>query len=471
MIHRYRFRSYKDLAIVALLGLLACGAVVTLTVSTLRNNGETTARMATDAEAQADDSTTAPSTTSAKTTTTTTTTTTTPPRLTQVIVGDDRFDVSLSPFGWVIPEPELGGTSLGADLEALVPFVEPNDGPFGINIDDEFLVEHAGAQWLSEEDGTPVIDRIDAADRCLNILTPIILRRSFVSCPTRVQGERWGYAGSVDDAPAVNIAANSAEGVIIEHNTITCSGFDEDICSRSIRIGARGAVVRFNDLSHARGAVALFHEATFVFNHLHNFSFGFDPTRANSDTDRVTHNNSVNNLGYQNVLVVGNFIDATYGRVSLEPENYLNPHFRDLYLDGIVRVGDPINGFAFTNYLINGNGDGAVYSRNFVRGVGRPFRCNASSSHDDSVCAEDFSFNVFDDLRIEGFNSESPFDDEDGFGFIGGECNFRIEEDVMTPLALPGETPDQDCELRLELSPDEQAVFSSDVSLTRFLIQ
>lgn len=401
---------------------------------------------------------------------TTTTTTTTPPRRVQVLVGDESSEITLSPFGWILPETGLGGTPVGADLADLFPFVPPNDGAFGVNIDEAFLDEHANAVWLAEENGVPVIDRIDATGRCLNILTPIVLRRSFVSCPTRIQSDTWGYAGTVDDAPAVNISP-SVEGVLIEHNTITCTGFDADICGRSVRIGARDAMVRFNDLSHARGAVSLFHDSTFVFNYLHDFSFGLDPTRENSDTDRITHNNSINNLGYQNVLVAGNFIDATYGRVSLEPEKNLNPFYRDAYPEGIVREGDPINGFAFTNYLVNGDGAGAMYLRNYVRSVGRPFRCNSSANQVESVCVEAMSFNVFADLRIEQFNSEPPFDDKDGEGDIRGECNFRMDAGVLTLLELPDEERGQSCESRLELSIDDQAEFAFDVGSTRFVDQ
>ncbi len=409
--------------------------------------------------------TTAPTTTT--TTSTTTTTTTVPPRPTRVIVGDETVPITFSPYGWVIPEPSLGGLPLGADPSRLLPFVEPNDGPFGVLIDNAFLDEHEGAEWLGEEDGIPVIDRIDASDRCLNIMTTVILRRSFVSCPTRVQSDLWGYAGQIDDAPAVSVLGDDADGSIIEHNTITCSGFDADICSRTVRIGARNVIVQFNDLSHARGGVQLFDDATVVFNHLHDFSFGFDPSRADSVDDRVTHNNAVGNLGYPNTIVAGNFIDATYGRVSESPTEFVSPYFFDAYEGGVVELGDPINGFAFSNYLINDNGDGVRYERNYVESTGRPFRCNDSRRHDDSVCSAGISFNVFADLRIDDFGAEPPFRDFDGNGTLLGGCNFELAGEELVPLLLSDEDPDPQCTEQLELSTDAQAQFVEDlVSLT-----
>ena len=469
---RYRWVAPAAFVLSAVLGVVAL-LLLPSSISSESASGEAIASSAEEesliapsvSEDEAGRTTSAPFTTTT-TSTTTTTTTTTPPRELSIAVGGESQPLSFAPYGWVLPAEEGGEAALGADLNALLDFVEPNDGPFGVSIDEAFLEANAGAPWLSVEDGMPVIDSIDATDRCLNILTPLTLRRSFVSCPTRVQSDLWGFAGEVDDAPAVNIGAGLSAGVIIEHNTITCTGFDGDICSRSVRVGSRGSIVRFNDLSFARGAVALFHDSTFVFNYLHDFAFGFDPTRANSETDRVTHNNSVNNLGYQNVLVAGNFIDATYGRVSLDPEEFTNPHFRDAYPAGVVAEGDHINGFAFTNYLVNGNGSGATYTRNYVRGVGRGFRCNSSAQHEDSVCADDFSFNVFDDLRIDLFNAEPVFEDKDGEGQLDISCNFELEGGDFSALTLAEESHGEQCEQRLELSSEAQAAFSSELART-----
>ena len=406
------------------------------------------------------------------TTTTTTSTSTIPSRTVEVAIGDGTREIVMSSFGWVIPDPELSGIPIGADESDLLPFAPANDGPFGVTIDAAFLVENEGAPWLSQEDGVPVIDRVDATGRCLNITIKLILRRSFVSCPTRVQSDQWGYAGRVDDAPAINITTTDAAGVLLEHNTVRCTGFDEEICGRSIRVGAPGSVIRFNDLAEARGAVELFDNTTFAFNHLHNLSFGFDPARAESPDDRVTHNNTVNNLGYRNVRVVGNFIEATYGRVSLEPETYVYPFFPDTYTNGIVELGDPINGFAFTNYLINGDGGGAVYSRNFVRGVGRPFLCNDSADHDVGICADDLSFNVFESLQLAGFDSSSPFRDSDGVGQLNGGCNFRLEAGAFSVLELPNESPGDDaCADGLELSESGQAEFSAVLGATELRLR
>ena len=410
------------------------------------------------------------STTTTTTTTTSTTTTTIPPRQVTVSLGGESRALVFSPFGWIIPEVALGGRPLGATLDELLPFVAPNDGTYGVTIDERFIAENSGEPWLSEEDGVPTISRIDATGLCLNIATRITLRDSYVSCPTRVQSDAWGFAGQVDDAPAINITTSDAAGTLIEHNTVVCTGFDADICGRSVRVGALGTVIRFNDLSGARGAVSLFDETVFAFNHLHDLSFGFDPTRADSPDDRVTHNNAVNNLGYRDVVVVGNFIDATYGRVSLEPDVNLFPHFPDVYAGGEVAVGDPINGFAFTNYLINGNGDGAVYSRNFVRGAGRPFLCNRSSDHGDSVCAQDLSFNVFEDLQIAGFESTTPFRDSDGDGVLDGGCNFQLIAGDVSLLAIPSEQA-AGCEDRLELASPEHAEFGTVLGATDLQFQ
>lgn len=318
--------------------------------------------------------------------------------------------------GWVSP------SNTGHRRTNLLDFPGPNDGPHGVTIDADFLDAHSGAAWLAYDGGRPIISGINADGRCLNILVTLTLRDSYVNCPTRTQNNSWGYAGEVDDAPAVNILG--ATNVVVEHNTITCSGHDGDICSRSVRVGGRDALVQYNDLSLARGAVSLFHGTVFRYNYAHDLAFGFDPTRASNPSDNVTHNNVVNNLGYTNILVQGNYIVARYGRVSSSPSTYRNPHFHGVYSNGVVEVGDPINGFAFTNYLVNGNGDGLRVRENYVEGSGRPFRCNASSRHSGASCVDDMSGNVFAEDRFDDFNPPL-FHDKDGAGSISGSCNLK----------------------------------------------
>lgn len=370
----------------------------------------------------------APSTSSSSTDTTTTTTTTTamapsrsaatePPLAPASETSATSPTQSASaPSGWVSP------SATGHRNSSLHQFPGANDGPHGVTIDQAFLDAHAGAPWLSMENGRPVISRADASGRCLNILTTLTLRDSYINCPTRTQNDSWGYAGEVDDAPAVNVLG--AENVVIEYNTITCSGTDAEICSRSVRVGARNVTIQYNDLSLARGAVSLFHGTVFQFNYAHDLSFGFDPTRAGNSSDNVTHNNVVNNLGYRDALVQGNYIVAKYGRVSAQPSKYRTPHFHGAYSGGIVEVGDPINGFVFTNYLHNGNGANLRILENYVEGAGRPFRCNGSSGHSGASCASDISANVFAANRFDDFNPPL-FHDKDGAGTISGSCNVR----------------------------------------------
>ena len=348
----------------------------------------------------------APTTTAAPRTTTTTTTTTAAP----------AAPPAAPPGGWVSP------AATGHRRSNLHQFPAANDGPHGVTIDQSFLDAHSSAAWLTYENGRPVISGANATGRCLNILVTLTLRDSVVDCPTRVQNDSWGFAGITDDAPAVNVLG--AQNVLIEYNTIRCTGFDGDLCSSSVRLGGRDATVQYNDLSFARSAVSMFHGAVFRFNYAHDFAFGFDPKRAGNPSDNITHNNAVNNLGYSNTLVQGNYIVARYGRVSAQPGTYLNPHYHTIYSGGVVDVGDPINGFTFTNYLIQGNGSGMRIVENYVVAAGRPFRCNASSSHSGPSCAADISGNVFVDDYFDGFGA-TLFHDKDGNGSIAGSCNLR----------------------------------------------
>ena len=361
--------------------------------------------------------TTTPPTTTRRTTTTTPptttrrTTTTTPPTTTatpSTTTPPQRASVAVN---WVSP----GATGHRNSLHS---FPAANDGPHGVTINQAFLDQHQNAPWLSYENGRPIISRANADGLCLNITVTLTLRDSRVNCPTRTQNDSWGYAGRIDDAPAVNILAGN---VVVEYNTITCSGRDGNICGRNVRVGAKDALIQYNDLSFARGAVEVFTGTVFRFNYAHDFSFGFDPSRASNPSDNITHNNPINNLGYS-AQVHGNYIVARYGRVSAQPNTYRNPHFHNVYSGGVVEVGDPLNGFAFVNYLVNGPGNGYRVTDNYFVDVGRAFLCNNSDRHANSSCADDISRNVFADHHFDDFQGVF-FRDEKGRGSINGSCN------------------------------------------------
>jgi hypothetical protein len=198
--------------------------------------------------------------------------------------------------------------------------------------------------------------------------------------------------------------------------------------------------VRYNDLSFARGAISIFHGAVVEYNYMHSFSYGFDPNRAgnrvsNGNPDEITHNNAVNNQGYTNATVEGNYIDARYGRVSNEPTRYLNPYSFRTYENRIVRLGDPINGFTFTNYLSETrNGSGYRVINNYVNHSGRPFRCNSSSKAAGADCLEDFSNNAFENDHFDQFGVSPLIEDKDRRGSLTGSCNYRIDDGSISYL-------------------------------------
>jgi len=258
-----------------------------------------------------------------------------------------------------------------------------------------------------------------------------------------VQGDSWGYVGQIDDAPAVNVLADD---VLIEFNTITCSGFDDDICSRGVRLGGDDAVVRFNDISFARGGVAMFRGAEVSYNYLHDFAFGADARQRNaSNNPGVTHNNVFTNQGYEDVLIEGNYVVASYGRVSATPGEVVNQQYSRVYGDdGVVEVGDPINGFGVTNSLNQGSGAGLVVLNNYFESVGRPFYCNTDGL-DDAQCADELGFNIFAGAAFDAFDSEVPFEIDGGFASLSGRCNstaVNADDPVPSPLsasAFPGD--------------------------------
>jgi hypothetical protein len=91
----------------------------------------------------------------------------------------------------------------------------------------------------------------------------------------------------------------------------------------------------------------------------------------------------------------------------------------------VVEVGDPINGFVFANYLVNGNGSNFRVIDNYVVGAGRPFQCNGSSRHAGASCGANVSGNAFAADRFADFTPAALFYDSEGAGSISGSCNVR----------------------------------------------
>jgi hypothetical protein len=169
---------------------------------------------------------------------------------------------------------------------------------------------------------------------------------------------------------------------------------------------------------------------------MHSFAYGADPNRAGntatsgSNPDEITHNNAINNQGYNNATLKGNYIDARYGKVSKQPTRYLNPYYRtSVYPGGVVKVGHPINGFTFANYLTGGRtGNGLKILNNYVANSGRAFRCNSSSSVANAGCVEEFSYNAFVDNLFSKFGAKPLIEDKDGKGKLGGKCNYLFDD-------------------------------------------
>ncbi len=336
-------------------------------------------------------------------------------------------------YGFVRP---VKGVTVGHRVEALTDIAGlVNDGASGLTIDDNFLNQHSSAEWITQEADRTVIHSVSAVGVCLNITTTVTLRDSLVSCPTRSQSDRWGYVGRDNHAPAVNILAPD---VIIEHSTVTCTGTDDEICSRTVWAGT-GSVIRFNDLSGAAGIVELGQDSLVEYNHMHGLAFGADRRQTNANNNGgITHNNVINSLGHTGASVIGNYIEATYGRVSADPDNHRTTQYLNIFDGGIIEVGDPLNGFVFAHYPILGSGEGYVARHNYIESAARAMSCQPSDSA--TGCAADMSFNAFAKDRFGDFRQQPMFRSTRDNGTFGGRCNFTLDDSLdPTPEVLPGD--------------------------------
>ncbi len=247
------------------------------------------------------------------------------------------------------------------------------------------------------------------------------LRNSYVNCPTRSQPS-WGWIAT--DAPAVFVNAPDVE---IAYNTITCSGYDNEICSRNVYLGGARAHVHHNDLSFARGAVQMGTDSLVEYNYMHSFSFGGDARQQDSGNNaQVTHNNAVNNYGVSGSRLIGNYIQASYGRVSADPQRFKVQQWLGIFENGVVDVGDPLNGFAVINYLINGDGAQTVIRNNYFADVGRTYFCD-TSGRSQGTCAADMSLNGFGANRFALYTLDYAYPWVIGGGSLAGGCNFLVD--------------------------------------------
>ncbi len=362
----------------------------------------------------------------------------------------------ISPNGWVLP----AGTGNRIDSASLTAFNTPNDGPNANVIDDAFITASAGASWLSFEAGVPVISGV-YVPRGLRINTQIILRDCTIESVHRDQTASGNWGFFQDDAPVVYIDF-SADDTVIEYCTITglpwnhpTLGFpaasnadiDTNIVARTVRVAGENSTIQYCDMSGCRGSVQSFRGTTVQYNYIHDYAFGWQEDRQGGTQgglpDEVTHNNGVSNQGYENVTVQFNYIDARYGRVSaLQPGDAeypfrLTPIFRNtVYNNGVepgeVVVGDPIDGFTFTNRQSQGDGSGYTATDNYVAYAGRVFGAAGTALATDTG-ADDLSRNVFEFDRFDDFqgitDAVQPFASS-----MAGSCNQQIENGVATVL-------------------------------------
>lgn len=341
-------------------------------------------------------------------------------------------------------------------------FPAANDGPHGVRVDTAFLNANMGAPWLTFENGVPVISGAEILERALNLAVRVILRDCIVSSPTRVQ-PTWSNLGDKNNAPVVLV---DGDDTIVEYCELYGSGDDGErtvngtvvpgdgtgIAARGVRLAGANSVIRYNNIHGVRGAVQGFRDCDFDYNYCHDFSYGLDPfrvgnTAANGNPDEVTHNNAVNNIGYQNFRARYNYIDARYGTVSTYPPNHtpspLSPFAWGFFHGPTgreVEVGDPIDGFTFTNYLIQADGTGYEAIGNYTIGSFRPFRCNSSNNWPNGTLVADITNNVFDEHQF-AFAFSPLFDDQDGNGVIIGSCNIRYDGGVPTVMASDAFSP------------------------------
>ncbi len=296
-----------------------------------------------------------------------------------------------------------------------------NDGPHGLTIDANFITQNRQKPWITSEGGRTVIKGVSTKGVCLNITTTITLRDSSISCPTRTQSDRWGYVGRDNHAPGINILAPD---VTIEYTTVVCTGYDNEICSRTIW-GGKNSLIQFNDLSGAAGIVELTSNTRVEYNYMHGLAFGADRRQTNANNNGgITHNNVINSLGYPGGTVVGNYIEATYGRVSANPQWHRTTQYLYIFDDGIIEVGDPLNGFVFAHYPILGSGEGYVARHNYIESAGRAMLCQPSNTA--TGCASDMSYNAFAKDKFGDFRQQPMFRSTKQHGSFSGECNFKL---------------------------------------------
>ena len=328
---------------------------------------------------------------------------------------------------WVQPE-DTGHRIPDAQLHT---FPTANDGPAGITIDQAFINANAGAPWLSTQGGLPVISgaRIFYG---LNVEIPAIIRDNWITVNTRFQTPSWGFFSN--DAPVVNINF-AADGSLVEYNTLEGTGVDDTIVASGVRSAGEDTIVQYNDISGTRGGCHGFRRNTCRYNYFHDYAFGWQSNRQGGTQlglpDEVTHNNGINNTGYDSWHVYGNYFDLRYGIVSqLQPGDprypfRLTPIFRNTVYNttgtpGEVAIGDPIDGFTFAQFLINeGGADYQVYD-NYVAHAGRALRVQGTPG----VGPTDFSRNVFVSDRFDDFQGvDDAF--QDTIGPTSGSCNQR----------------------------------------------
>ncbi len=397
-------------ALAALIGLSACSSFVTSGGQPSVESGTT------DLDESAASTSLDPSTSMSATSTTR-----------PMVIGDR------SVYGFILPRRgENVGSPGYPDLSGLAPYAGVDSS--AVTIDDAFLDANEGESWLTNQNGRWTISGVAFDGSCLNILVSVTLENSYVNCPTRTHDEEeWGRG--FDDAPAVNVVA---DGVTLRRNTITCSGFDNDICSRNLSLRGADAVVEFNDLSFARGAIQIGENSDIRFNFIHSLAFGADD-RQNEENNNpgVTHNNALNNYGASGACVVGNYVIASYGRVSASPEDHRNQYYTDIYPDGIVGIGDPLNGYTIVNYLIDGSGADFVIESNYLEKSGRAFQCQTRGRRDAS-CAAVVNTNAFGANQFERFGDGGAFAVSGGPAILEGRCNFTIADPLdPEPVVLP----------------------------------
>lgn len=355
-------------------------------------------------------------------------------------------DVAAPSTLWV--QPSQTGPRIGeGSMVDLAPFATDD---LGITINSAFIAAHQGEPWLTEEGGIALITGVKSLNRGLNFTVPIILRDSIVKSGSRDQ-PTWTNT-DVDDAACIVLDEPNS---IVEYCLIEGIGDDgsaningtaigangQGIVSRGVRFEGDGCVVRYCDISGVRGAFQGFTDCVAEYNYCHSFTYGLDPNRVgrtapSGNPDEVTHSNAFNNQGYRNWVVRYNYTVARYTTVSTHPPGgspeSLSPYsWNGMYPNRVVSVGDPIDGFTFTNYLSGAgrDGQGWLVHDNYTEGTFRPARVNTSSAHASPLAGSDVSRNVFADHALSFSSGIVRFDDKDRAATWSGSCNQEVDSD------------------------------------------